>query len=351
VARSEPQPAYLFPYGARFGDDNLVLHARSKRHKVTDFAGPFSVKTVVNGSAAWKVGGRELVVDPHSFLVLGDGEKYSMDIDVPRAMETACAFFRHGFVESVAQDATTTVEASLDQPNRSAPALPYIFRLHADPEHLIVSRAQTLARRCSGELQPSGFEEDFLLLSRSLLLLYEEIRSRLGRVRAAKASTREELFRRLEVGREYIHSYASGPLSLDTVAREACLSRYHFHRLFTQVFQKTPHGYLTEVRLARAHSLLRSGVIIDQVCADVGFSSTSSFQGCSVPSTEPPQAWCGSLEIGKIGHSLPGRVGIGFNYGFTYGQQPEAARQDFNDHRWQPVAEVLQRHSLTVAVQ
>ncbi len=99
----------------------------------------------------------------------------------------------------------------------------------------------------------------------------------LARIRAAKASTREELFRRLEVGREYIHSYAGGPLSLDSVAREACLSRYHFHRLFTQVFQKTPHGYLTEVRLARAHALLRSGVLVEQVCADVGFSSTSSF--------------------------------------------------------------------------
>ena len=244
---------------------------------MTDFTGPLSIKTVVNGSIAWRVGARELVVDPLSFLVLGDGEKYSMDIDAPRVMETACAFFRRGFVETVAQDATTPLEASLDQPNRSAPALPYIFRLHADPEHLIVSRAQTLARRCSSELQPSSFEEDFLLLSKSLVLLYEQIRSQMARVPAAKASTREELFRRLEVGREYIHSYAGGPLSLDTVAREACLSRYHFHRVFTRVFQKTPHSYLTEVRLARAHSLLRSGFTVDQVCADVGFSSSSSF--------------------------------------------------------------------------
>ncbi len=34
-------------------------------------------------------------------------------------------------------------------------ALPYISRLHADPQRSIVSRAQTLARRCSSELQPS----------------------------------------------------------------------------------------------------------------------------------------------------------------------------------------------------
>ena len=268
---------YLFPSGAQFGDDNVVLHAKGKRHQVTDFAGPLSIKTVIGGSVAWNVRGRELVVDPHSFLVLGDGEQYSMDINAPSPVETACVFFRRGFVEDVAQDATTPVEASLDQPNRPAPALPYIFRLHSDPARSIVRRAQTLAERCSGELQPSGFEEDFLLLSKSLLLLYEQIQSQLARVPAAKASTREELFRRLELGREYIHSSAGGPLSLNSVAREACLSRYHFHRLFTQVFQKTPHGYLTEVILARAHSLLRSGLTVDDVCANVGFSSTSSF--------------------------------------------------------------------------
>jgi len=135
----------------------------------------------------------------------------------------------------------------------------------------------SIRSRRVNQAESLGFEEDFLLLSKSLLLLYEQIQSQLARVPAAKASTREELFRRLELGREYIHSSAGGPLSLNSVAREACLSRYHFHRLFTQVFQKTPHGYLTEVRLARAHSLLRSGLTVDDVCANVGFSSTSSF--------------------------------------------------------------------------
>lgn len=277
MTRRQPAPPYLFPDGAQFGDDNLVLHAKAKRHKVVDFSGPLSIKTVINGSVKWTVGGRDLVVDSASFLVLGDGEPYSMDLDEPRSVETACVFFRRGFVETVAQDATTPVEVALDHPDRAAPSLPCPSRIHADPERTIVDRTQTLARRCGGELQPSGFEEDFLLLSKALLLLYEQIRSQVDRVPAAKPSTRQELLRRLEVGREFIHSYANGPLSLNTVARQACLSRYHFHRLFTQVFGKTPHSYLTGVRLSRAHSLLRSGLTVEQVCADVGFSSPSSF--------------------------------------------------------------------------
>src|SRR5262249_32006877 len=154
--------SYLFPHSAQFGADNLVLHARAKRHKVTDFAGPLSIKTVMEGRVVWRVDGHDLEVNPSSFLVLGDGQKYSMDINVPAPIETACIFFRNSFVEGVAQDITTPVAASLDDPQRTAPRLPYILRLHVDSKSSIIERTQSLARRCSEDLQPSSFEQDFL---------------------------------------------------------------------------------------------------------------------------------------------------------------------------------------------
>jgi AraC-like DNA-binding protein len=267
----------LFPLGSQFGVDNLVLHGEARKHKVIAFAGPLSIKTVVRGAVSWIVDNREFLVDPSSFLVLGDGEKYDMDVDVPTPVETACIFFRTGFVESIAQDATTPVKASLDNLDRPPPSLPYVSRLHADPDQLVVKQVQTFVKRCSSELQPSGYEEDFLLLSNTLLGLYRQIQSRLERVPAVKSGTRAELLRRVEIGREFMHSHADGPLSLETVARVSCLSRYHFHRVFTQVFEMTPHAYLTRIRLARAHSALRAGTPVVQVCVDVGFSSPSSF--------------------------------------------------------------------------
>jgi AraC-like DNA-binding protein len=244
---------------------------------VDEFAGPLSIKTVLNGAVTWTVAGRDLVVDSNTFLVLADGEKYSMRLNEPRPVETACAFFRSGFVDEIARDATTRIEAALDHPARPASALPYLSRLHLDPGRSILDRVQTMALRCANQIQPSGFEEDFLLLSSSLLALDEQMKLRMSRVPARRSSTREELFRRLEIGREYMHSHIEEPVSLEELSRAACLSRYHFHRAFTQVFQKTPHTYLTELRLARAHALLRSGVAVAQVCLSVGFSSHSSF--------------------------------------------------------------------------
>jgi AraC family transcriptional regulator len=247
------------------------------RHTVADFPGPLSIKSVVEGQVAWIVDGRNLVVDSRSFLVLSDGQKYSMDVDTPEPIETCCAFFSHGFVEQVAQDATTPLQASLDAPSRRPPALSFLSRLHQDHEGSIVPHLHSLAERCSAELQPSGFEEDLLVLSEKLVTLYAEITAQIARVPASRASTREELFRRLQLAREYIHGCADQPISLKEVAREACLSRYHLHRAFTRAFQQTPHGYLTTLRLERAHSYLKAGRTVTETCLDVGFSSPSSF--------------------------------------------------------------------------
>jgi len=275
--RPPKPPQVLFPGGAQFGVDNLVLHGRATRHTVTEFPGPLSIKSVIKGQVAWIVDGRSLVVDSRSFLVLNDGQKYSMDLDAPQLIETCCAFFSRGFVEEVAQDATTPLQASLDAPTRKSPPLDFLSRLHRDPAGSILPRLHSLAERCSAELQPSGFEEDFLVLSEKLMMLYEEISRQISRVPASKASTREELFRRLQLAREYIHGCADQSISLKEVSREAGLSRYHLHRTFTRVFRQTPHGYLTALRLERAHAFLKAGRTVTETCLEVGFSSPSSF--------------------------------------------------------------------------
>jgi AraC family transcriptional regulator len=271
------QAPYLFPEDAHLGTDNVVLHARAKGHSVEGYAGPLSIKTVLAGRVAWIIGGRELVVDRSSFLILSAGERYSMNIAAVKPVETCCVFFAPGFVERVAFDATSPLEHALDGPERMAPALPYLSALHSDRERALVGRVHTLAPRCKGAQAPSGFEEDFLLLADALLQFYEHIREQTARVPAIRESTRQELFRRLLIGREYIHFHSLGPVSLTAAARAACLSPFHFHRGFTQAFQQTPHGYLTGLRLAQARGMIESGLPVLEACLEVGFLSPSAF--------------------------------------------------------------------------
>jgi AraC-like DNA-binding protein len=259
------------------GRDNLVLHASAKRHSVKDFPGPLSIKSVLHGEVTWIVEGRKLVIDSNTFLILNDGQTYSMELDAPRPIETCCAFFQQGFVERVAQDMTSPLQTSLDAPLREAPPLFFLSRLHTETKGGILARLRSLAERCSTQLQPSSFEEDFLILSQEITALQETIAAKIARVPAARKSTREELFRRLERAREFLHANVEEKVSLEDVAREACLSRYHLHRAFVATFQETPHGYLTALRLKRARSLLNRGSSVTEACMEVGFTSMSAF--------------------------------------------------------------------------
>lgn len=269
--------SYLFPAAARLGEHNLVLHASARRHSVRSYAGPLSIKTVLRGRVSWVIGGRELVVCPTSFLVLAADERYSMEIEESSPVETCCVFFAPGFVEQVALGLTSSTDAALDAPDRIAPALAYLSAVHGDRERMLTNRVANLAARCEKHLNPSGTEEDFLVLGITLLEFYQHIRAQVDRVPSVRLSTRQELFRRLLIGRDFIHSHCSEPVSLANIARAASLSLFHFHRGFTLAFKETPHGYLTGLRLAQAREMIERGSSVLEACVAVGFSSPSAF--------------------------------------------------------------------------
>ena len=65
---------------------------------------------------------------------------------------------------------------------------------------------------------------------------------------------------------------------LDALAAAAMYSPSHFLRSFRDVFGKTPHGLLTESRVALACTLIRdSDLAIGEVAANVGYESRHAF--------------------------------------------------------------------------
>lgn len=95
---------------------------------------------------------------------------------------------------------------------------------------------------------------------------------------SAKLSTKRELYRRLCLARLHMHSHLDTALDLDTLAQVACLSKYHFIRLFKEAFGETPRQYLIARRLERASNLLiHSRKTFHEICQEVGLKDSSSF--------------------------------------------------------------------------
>ena len=99
-------------------------------------------------------------------------------------------------------------------------------------------------------------------------------------VKNATAATANgsDLHERLCRARRFIDECYALPLDLTEISKEACLSRYHFLRLFRDTFQTTPHQYLIHRRIERAKELLRwKDLSVTDVCFEVGFESLGSF--------------------------------------------------------------------------
>src|SRR5262252_8836490 len=93
-----------------------------------------------------------------------------------------------------------------------------------------------------------------------------------------KNTNSEDVRERLSRARRFIDESYQLPLDLIEISRHACLSRYHFLRLFRDAFNMTPHQYLIQRRIAKAKELLRlRSLSVTDVCFEVGFESLGSF--------------------------------------------------------------------------
>ena len=90
---------------------------------------------------------------------------------------------------------------------------------------------------------------------------------------------KQYLYRQIVRAKLFIDANFAEPIDLNTIADAACFSKFHFVRTFREIYGKTPHQYLTWVRVERAKELLAAGEPVMRVCFAVGFDSVSSFTG------------------------------------------------------------------------
>jgi AraC family transcriptional regulator len=78
---------------------------------------------------------------------------------------------------------------------------------------------------------------------------------------------------------DYIYDHVDDELRLDTLARVACFSPYHFHRIFKALVGENLNEFVKRARLERAALLLRASPSrhLTDVAFECGFSSLSDF--------------------------------------------------------------------------
>jgi AraC-like DNA-binding protein len=85
------------------------------------------------------------------------------------------------------------------------------------------------------------------------------------------------LYRRIAQAKLFIDANFASEIDLENIADEAFYSKFHFIRLFKNAYGKTPHQYLTTVRIDKAKQILQLEKPVSLACNSVGFESLGSF--------------------------------------------------------------------------
>jgi AraC-like DNA-binding protein len=285
-------PAVLInPPAARLGSACAIVHGNTRRYEMRGVRAPLSLKTVVRGSAEWVTEGGRFELTPGMLLVVNDGEEYSIAVDALQPVETFCVFFKSGFVEDAWHAATRSSAALLEDDWRP----PVVIRERLQFGGALL-QGMTAAHARAGRdaaLDASMYELASLVVRASC-----DIDARAASLPVLRSSTRHELTRRLGMAMERMHTALDRPLTIPEMAREACLSPFHFHRLFTAFTGETPHRYLRRLRLERARAMLRGGRrSVVEVAQSCGFESPTSFSAAFARHFgAPPRSFVNSQE-------------------------------------------------------
>jgi AraC-like DNA-binding protein len=133
------------------------------------------------------------------------------------------------------------------------------------------------------------------LVSRVEIALAEplaESRAAMDGVKAAKLSTRRELYRRLERARSFLHDHDDRNVTLGEMAMVAGLSQFHLARYFKDAFDASPISYHRALRLKRAAALLAGGSSVAEAAEATGYSDPVALSHAFRRKYgAPPQMW------------------------------------------------------------
>jgi AraC-like DNA-binding protein len=268
----------LHPTAKDLAHCSTLLNGVAQRYSVQQYRTTLSLKSVTRGNAYYETPQGRHLVTPDSFLILNHDQEYSLEFQGPATTETLCPFFQPGLVDHVACSTGTPVASQLDEIATDARSVDFCERLYPRTGRIGVLLARLHAGVRSPGASAAWFEDSMYDLAAALVELRGRTLLEAEQFPGLRQSTRQELYRRLHRGRDFLSSCFREPITVAAAAQAAHLSPYHFHRMFRAAFGQTPMQFLQERRLNSARTLLATtDQPVTAICFAVGLESLGSF--------------------------------------------------------------------------
>jgi AraC family transcriptional regulator len=232
------------------------------------------IKYVITGMERYVVNGKEHRVSEGQYLLVNKDQELSVEFKNPEMVEGICIYLDETLVRNACQYLSVEEKQLIDNPFDREVSLPEFNETVYSAGSGLSRFLKKVVNDCRRPNPVSFYHDVAVELVRTQVITSEQMQ----KIKAAKASTKKELFNRLNHARMILDEDRRSGVTISELAREVSLSEFHFLRSFKAAFGCTPHQYLLSKRLHKAMTLLKGGKLsVTETAYASGFNDVFSF--------------------------------------------------------------------------
>ncbi len=241
------------------------------------FVSPLSLRYSLQDHFKIRTDRGHYYVSPTTFIVLNEGQRGEITVEPNTSPRAVSLIFEQKYMSDVARSFSAPLTSSLDM-DRDGIVVRFPECIQHETAFEIGPKLRSLSSACLRGDSFDSVADKFRAVAECVVLVYSAASRQIDSIDSVRPGTRAELYRRIQRAYVYIQDAYNEELCLEKIARVACMSPHHFHRVFSQVYGITPLRALAERRMQMAHKLLETtDTPVSAICRAVGYHSAPTF--------------------------------------------------------------------------
>ncbi len=247
------------------------------RSGTQSFVSPLSLRYALQDHFKIRTERGHYDISPTTFIVLNEGQRGEITVEPNAAPRAVSLVFEQKYMSDVARSFSAPLTSSLDM-DRDGIVVRFPECIQHETAFEIGPKLRSLSSACLRGDSFDSVADKFRAVAECVVLVYSAASRQIDTIDSVRPGTRAELYRRIQRAYVYIQDAYNEELCLEKIARVACMSPHHFHRVFSQVYGITPLRALADRRMQMAHKLLETtDTPVSAICRAVGYHSAPTF--------------------------------------------------------------------------
>lgn len=262
-------------------EENIFDISSLREFSSNKLIGNFTIRYVAEGVERYQVNNAKYNIKADEYIITNKFSEGSILIDSKEPVIGICIDISNNLLTEVISGLLTHGGTELN------PEFADYFKesqFFENKYHFGQSKAGAILKHFETKARQNNwkvFLEDksiYYQLAEALIHDNRFIFNQLQKLNTAKQTTKKDLLRKLNRGKEMIDECYLNNIVLQNVSKESGISEYYFFRLFKSVFGLSPYQYIIEKRLQFAHDILKNNKVpISEIAFQCGYSDVFAF--------------------------------------------------------------------------